>query len=53
VLSLAPLKHLAQIAQVVPSEPHPQPSYTELLPVQVEEGLPVATAMEESGAVTP
>jgi hypothetical protein len=53
VLSLAPLKHLAQIARVVLSEPHPQPSCTEPLPVQVEEGLPVATAVEELGAVTP
>jgi hypothetical protein len=47
VLSLAPLKRLALSAQVVPSEPRPQ---AEPLPVQVEEGLVVATVVEEPGA---
>jgi hypothetical protein len=50
VLSLVPLKRLAQSARVVPSEPRPQPLCTELLPAQVEEGPTVDTAMEESGA---
>jgi hypothetical protein len=47
VLSLVPQKCLAQSARVVPSEPRPQPLCTELLPAQVEEGLVVATVMEE------
>jgi hypothetical protein len=50
VLSHAPLKRLALSAQVVPSEPRPQPPYAEPLPVQVEEGLVVATVVEDSGA---
>jgi hypothetical protein len=50
VLSLVPLKRLALSAQVVPSEPYPQPPYAEPLPVQVEEGLAVATVVEESSA---
>jgi hypothetical protein len=50
VLSLAPLKFLAQSARVVPSVPHAQPPCTEPLPTQVEEGLAMATAVEESGA---
>jgi hypothetical protein len=49
-LSLAPLKRLAQSAWVVPSEPRPQPPCVEPLPAQVEEGLLVATVVEESGA---
>jgi hypothetical protein len=49
VLSLAPLKPLAQSARVMPSEPYPQPPCAEPLPAQLEEGLAVATA-EESGA---
>jgi hypothetical protein len=43
VLSLAPLKRLA----------HPQPSCAEPLPTQVEEGLVVASAVEESGVPPP
>jgi hypothetical protein len=53
MLSLAPLKCLAQIARVVPSEPRPQPPCAEPLSGQAEEGLAVATAMEESGAPPP
>jgi hypothetical protein len=53
VLSLAPLKRLSQSTRVVPSEPRPQPSCAEPLPTEVEEGLPVATAVEESGAPPP
>jgi hypothetical protein len=53
VLSLTPLKRLAQSTRVVPSEPRPQPLCAEPLPAQVEEGLPVATALEESGAPPP
>jgi hypothetical protein len=53
MLSLAPLKRLAQSARVVPSEPRPQPACAELLPAQVEELLPMATAVEESGAPPP
>jgi hypothetical protein len=53
VLSLAPLKRLALSAWVVPSEPRPQPPYTEPLPVQVEEGLAVTTVVEESAALPP
>jgi hypothetical protein len=49
VLSLALLKRLAQSMRVVPSEPGPQPPCAEPLPAQVEEGLPVATVVEESG----
>jgi hypothetical protein len=48
VLNLAPLKLLALSARVMPSEPRPQPPYAEPLPVQVEEGLAVATVVEES-----
>jgi hypothetical protein len=48
VLSLGPLKRLALRARVVPSEPHPQPPYAEPLPVQVEEGLAVATVVESA-----
>jgi hypothetical protein len=53
MLSLAPLKRLAQSARVVPSEPRPQPPCAEPLPAQVEEWLPMATAVEESGAPPP
>jgi hypothetical protein len=42
---------LALSARVVPSKPHPQPPYADPLPVQVDEGLAVATVVEES--VTP
>jgi hypothetical protein len=41
---------LAQSALVMPSEPRPQPPCAEPLPVQVEEGLGVATVVEKSGA---
>jgi hypothetical protein len=37
----------------MPSEPHPKPPYAEPLPVQVDEGLAVATAVEDSGAPPP
>jgi hypothetical protein len=37
----------------VPSEPRPQPPCAEPLPLQVEEGLAVATAVEELGAPPP
>jgi hypothetical protein len=50
VLSLVSLKRLALSARVVPSEPRPQPSSAESLPVQVEEGLAVSVAVEESAA---
>jgi hypothetical protein len=50
ILSLAPLKRLTLSVWVVPSEPHPQPPYAELLLVQVEEGLAMATAVDESTA---
>jgi hypothetical protein len=53
VLSLAPLERLALSAWVVPSEPRPQPPYTEPLPVQVEEWLAVATSVEELGTPPP
>jgi hypothetical protein len=53
VLSLAPLKRLAQSARVVPSELRPQPPCAKSLPVQVGEGLAMATAVEESGAPPP
>jgi hypothetical protein len=53
VLRLAPLKRLALSARVMPSEPHPKPPYAEPLPVQVDEGLAVATAVEDSGAPPP
>jgi hypothetical protein len=53
VLSLAPLKRLAQIAWVMPSEPRPQPPCAESLPAQVKEGLSVATVVEESDAPPP
>jgi hypothetical protein len=53
VLSLAPLKWLTQSALVVPSEPRLQPPGAEPLLVQVEEGLVMATAVEESGAPPP
>jgi hypothetical protein len=46
VLSLAPLKRLALSAWVVPSKPHPQPPCDEPLPVQVKEGLAIATMVE-------
>jgi hypothetical protein len=39
--------------RVVPSEPHPQPLYAKPLPVQVEEGLTVASAVEEPAAPPP
>jgi hypothetical protein len=50
VLSLAPLKRLAKSARVVPSEPRPQPPCAESLPAQLEEGLAVASRVEELGA---
>jgi hypothetical protein len=53
ILSLAPLKHSALSARVVPFEPRPQPPYAEPLPVQVEEGLAAATAVEEPAAPPP
>jgi hypothetical protein len=53
ILNLAPLKHLALSARVIPSEPRPQPPYAEPLSVQVEEGLAVATAVEDSAAPPP
>jgi hypothetical protein len=53
VLSLAPLKCLAQSARVVPSELRPQPPCAEPLPTQVEEGLAMATAVVESDAPPP
>jgi hypothetical protein len=53
VLSLAPQKRLALSAQVVSSEPRPQPSRTELLSAQAVEGLPVASVVEESGVPPP
>jgi hypothetical protein len=53
VLSLAPLKRLAQSARVVSSEPRPQPLCAEPLPVQVEEGLVVASVAEESSVPPP
>jgi hypothetical protein len=53
VLSLAPQKRLALSARVVSSEPRPQPSCTELLPVQAVEGLPVASVVEESSVPPP
>jgi hypothetical protein len=53
VLSPAPLKCLTQSARVVPSEPRPQPSCAEPLPAQVEEGLAMATTVEESGTLPP
>jgi hypothetical protein len=53
VLSLAPLKSLAQSARVVPSKPRPQPLCTGPLPVQVEAGSAVATVVEESGVPPP
>jgi hypothetical protein len=37
----------------MPSEPHPQPPYAKPLLVQVEEGMVVATAVEESAAPPP
>jgi hypothetical protein len=51
--STTPLKCLAQSARVVPSELRPQPPCAEPFPVQVEEGLAVATAVEESGVPPP
>jgi hypothetical protein len=36
----------------VPSESRPQPPYAESLPVQVKEGLVMATAVEEPAAST-
>jgi hypothetical protein len=53
VLSLAPLKCLAQIARAVPSEPRPQPPCAEPLSGQAKERLAVATAMEESAVPPP
>jgi hypothetical protein len=53
VLSLAPLKRLAQSARVVPSEPRPQPPCADPLSAQVEEGLAVAIAVEESRTPPP
>jgi hypothetical protein len=53
VLSLTPLKRLAQSARVIPSEPRPEPPCADPLPAQVEEGLAVATAVEELGAPPP
>jgi hypothetical protein len=53
VLSLAPLKRLAQSERVVPSEPRPQPLRAEPLQVQVEEGLVVASVLEELGVLPP
>jgi hypothetical protein len=53
VLSLTPLKCLALSTGVVPSEPHPEPPYVEPLPVQVEEELAMATAVEELAASPP
>jgi hypothetical protein len=49
VLSLVPLKRLALSTRVVSSEPHPQPLRAEPLPAQAEEGLLVASVVEESG----
>jgi hypothetical protein len=53
VLNPAPLKCLAQSARVVPSEPRPQSPSAEPLPAQVEEGLAVATMVEESSVPPP
>jgi hypothetical protein len=53
VLSLAPLKHLAQSARVVSFEPRPQPPCAEPLLAQVEEGLAVASVEGESGVPSP
>jgi hypothetical protein len=53
VLSLTPLKRLALSTRVVPFEPCPQPPYVELLSVQVEGGLAMATVVEESAVPPP
>jgi hypothetical protein len=37
----------------MPSKPRPQPPYVESLLVHVEEGLAMATVVEESGAPPP
>jgi hypothetical protein len=53
VLSLAPLKHLALSARVVPCEPRLQPPCAEPLPEQAEEEPTVVTAVKEPSALPP